>query len=224
MTRRRPWLRWLALELAVATIGALMALVRVSLFTGFGGLVDDPTPRPVSAVIAAKLEPLERAAFIKTFTILAGLFAFFHLARYLASPVKLQDVGPLGGASSELRRRLLLLLLVATFIFDWVEAWLTTLFEPAAVPNSLEPLLAWIVVGGALWALVLARFGRPAWPAHSAVGAVIAVVFAIALSFLRKSIEITLFATIPVLVWLLLDKGLADDGPYKKPISAEVHR
>lgn len=203
------------------TIGALVALVSVSLFTGSGGLVDDPTPRPISAEIAALAEPLERAAFIKTFTVLAAVFACVNLAAYVAFLVRPKDANRPPSASSELRRHFLILLLLATFIFDWVEAWITTLFDTAAVPHSIDPLLAWIVVGGALWALVLARFARPAWPSHSAVGLLLAVGAATVLSFLRKSVETTLFASLPVLAWLLLDKRLAEGDPNTKPVSTK---
>ena len=220
MDRRRPWLRWLALELALTTTGAFVALVCVALVSGSGRLLDDPTPRPISAEIAALTEPLERAAFIKTFTVLAALFGWANLAAYVAFVVRPKDASRLSSASSVLRRHFVILLLLATFVFEWAQAWLTTLFDSAAVPYSIEPLLAWIVVGGALWALVLARFARPAWPSHSAVGLVVAVGAATVLSFLRKSVETTLFTSLPLLAWLLLDKRLAEDGPDTKPVSA----
>lgn len=209
MVRRRPWLRWLALELAITTILALAAVVYVSLFTGFGRLVDDPTDRPISEEIAAKAEPRERAAFVETFAFLAVSFSGFHLAGYLASRAKRRANGPPG--ASAWRRLCLILLLLGTFLFDWLQAWVTTLFDTVA-PGSIEPLLAWIVVAGAFWPLVMVRLARRAWPTHSAVGVLVAIAAATVLSFLRQRVETSLLAAVPTAVWLLLDKGLEDDG------------
>jgi hypothetical protein len=220
VTGRRRWLTWLAFELAFTTVGAFMAVVGVSILSGTGGLVDDPNPPPVSAEIAAMAAPLQRAAFIKTFALLAAPIACLHFADYVASLFKREEEGHSPGPSVQIRRHFLIVLLLVAFIFGWVQAWLTTLFD--AAPGSIEPLLAWIVVAGALWALVIARFARPAWPSHGAVGLVVVVTAAAAVSILHRRIQLTLLATIPALGWLLFDKRLADNAVSTNLVSTEL--
>jgi hypothetical protein len=115
---------------------------------------------------------------------------------------------------------LLTLLLLASFVVDWLKAWLTMMFDTAGDPGSIEPLLAWIVVGAALWALFLSRSTRPGWPLHCAVGVIVVVAAETALSLLRRTFEPTLLLGVPMLAWLYLDKGLATDGVDTKPVSA----
>jgi len=165
VTRPKPLPVWiLAAELAFTTFGAMVAMVLVTLVMGTGGLVDDPTPRPISEEAVARALPTQRAAFLQTFMVLGALLASVHLLAYLVSLVQPKDTGSPPAPSSRIRRRLLTLLLLASFIFGWLKAWLTMMFDTAADPASIEPLLAWIVVGATLWSLFLSRSTRLGWP------------------------------------------------------------
>lgn len=209
MKRLGFWVVVLALELAVTTLASGVAVAYMASFSNFGGLPDDPSPKPLTREMLLLTLDWQKAAFAWTFWGLAVILGMVDLTIYLASLIEPGRLVTFSAVvSSRARARVVKLLLMVTFVCAWATAWFTWLLDVTIPQGTWVHRLCWLTAAAAFIAVCIALKSGSPWALGCSLAAGVALSAAVGLAVVRGTPGAAVYLAGVAFTWLLLDKGI----------------